>query len=85
MEHIVPLTVTLRAEHADVGSLERAIDTALAEVGQALWVELVALLEAALPLPTDCPCGERFKANGRAPRRLVTLAGEVDLRRRRLR
>ncbi|GIW20899.1 MAG: hypothetical protein KatS3mg065_1195 [Chloroflexota bacterium] len=26
-----------------------------------------------------------MKANGRAPRRLVTLAGEVELRRRRLR
>jgi hypothetical protein len=85
VEHTVPLTVTLRAEHADVGSLERAIDTALAEVGQALWNELLRLLEAALPLPTDCPCGGQFKANGRAPRRLVTLAGEVDLRRRRFR
>ncbi len=85
MEHTVPLTVTLRAEHADLGSLERAIDTALAGVGQALWAELVRVLEAALPIPTDCPCGGTLKANGRAPRRLVTLAGEVDLRRRRFR
>jgi hypothetical protein len=85
MEHTVPLTVTLRTEHADLGSLERAVDAALAEAGQALWAELVQLLEATLPVPTECPCGGRFKANGRAPRRLVTLAGELDLRRRRFR
>jgi hypothetical protein len=85
VEYTVPLTVTLRTEHADLGSLERAIDTALAEAGQALWAELVRVLEATLPLPTGCPCGGTLKANGRAPRRLVTLAGEVDLRRRRFR
>jgi len=85
MEHTVPLTVTLRTEHADVGSLERTVEAALAEVGQALWAELVRVLEVALAVPTDCPCGGTFKANGRAPRRLVTLAGEVDLRRRRFR
>lgn len=85
MEHTVPLTVTLRAEHADLGSLERAIDAALAEAGQALWAELLRILEAALPMPAGCPCGGRFKANGLAARRLVTLAGEVDLRRRRFR
>lgn len=85
MEHTVPLTVTLHAEHADLGSLERAIDAALAEVGQALWAELVRVLEAALPVPAGCACGGTLKANGRAPRRLVTLAGEVDLRRRRFR
>jgi hypothetical protein len=85
MEHTVPLTVTLRTEHADLGSLERAVDAALAEAGQALWAELVQLLDATLPVPTECPCGGRFKANGRAPRRLVTLAGELDLRRRRFR
>ena len=85
MEHTVPLTVTLRTEHADLGSLERAVDAALAEAGRALWAELVRRLEATLPVPDDCPCGGRFKANGRAPRRLVTLAGEVDLRRRRFR
>ncbi|MBI2763324.1 MAG: hypothetical protein HYX54_06180 [Chloroflexi bacterium] len=65
MEHTVPLTVTLRAEHADLGSLERAIDAALAEAGQALWAELVRVLETALPIPTGCPCGGRLKANGR--------------------
>ena len=85
MEHTVPLTVTLRTEHADLGSLERAIDAALAEAGQALWAELLGVLEAALPVPVSCLCGGALKANGRAPRRLVTLAGEVDLRRRRFR
>lgn len=85
MEHTVPLTMTLRTEHADLGSLERAVDAALVEAGRALWAELVRLLEATLPLPGDCPCGGRFKANGRAPRRLVTLAGEGDLHRRRFR
>jgi hypothetical protein len=84
VEHTVPLTVTLRAEHADLGSLERAIDAALAETGQALWAELLRVFEAAVPVPTG-PCGGPLKANGRAPRRLVTLAGEVDLRRRRYR
>ena len=85
MEHTVPLTVTLQAEHADLGSLERAIDAALAQAGRALWAELLRVLEAALPVPTECPCGGTLKANGRAARRLVTLAGEVDLRRRRFR
>jgi Uncharacterised protein family (UPF0236). len=85
VEHTVPLTVTLRAEHADLGSLERAIDDALAQAGQVLWAELLRVLEAALPVPTGCPCGGRLKANGRAARRLVTLAGEVDLRRQRFR
>ena len=33
MEHTVPLTVTLRTQHADLGSLERAVDDPLAEVG----------------------------------------------------
>jgi len=39
-----------------------------------------------LPTPAACDaCGGRLKANGRAPRRLVTLAGEVELGRRRYR
>jgi hypothetical protein len=39
-----------------------------------------------LPVPVAClACGGSLKANGRAPRRLVTLAGEVELRRRRYR
>lgn len=37
-------------------------------------------------MPVSCPgCGGRLKANGRAPRRLVTLVGEVELRRQRYR
>jgi hypothetical protein len=86
MECTVPVEVQLTTEHADVGSLERTISGALAEVGQRLWAALVDQLELALPVPTVCrTCGGRLKANGRAPRRLVTLAGEVELRRRRYR
>jgi hypothetical protein len=86
MECTVPVEVHLAIEHADVGSLERAVTGALAEVGQALWAELLERLERALARPATCPaCGGRLVANGRAPRRLVTLAGEVELRRRRFR
>ena len=86
MECTVPVEVRLTTEHADVGSLERTVGAALADVGVRLWRELVARLEAALPVPEPCAgCGGRLKANGRAPRRLVTLAGEIELRRRRYR
>jgi hypothetical protein len=86
MECTVPVQVHLVTEHADVGSLERAVNAALAEVGAVLWRELVARLEGSLPVPVTCAaCGGAMKANGRAPRRLVTLAGEVELRRRRYR
>ncbi len=86
MECTVPVEVHLASDHADVGSLERMVSGALAEVGQRLWAALVGQLEAALNAPTACRgCGGRMKANGRAPRRLVTLAGEVELRRRRYR
>jgi len=86
MECTVPVEVHLATEHADVGSLERTVSAALVEVGVRLWHELVAQLEGALPTPERCAgCGGRLKANGRAPRRLVTLAGEVELRRRRYR
>ena len=82
MESTVPLTVRMMTDHADVGSLERSVTEALAEVGRALWAELIGRLEAAIPRPADCPtCHGRLVANGRAPRRLVTLAGEVELRR----
>jgi len=86
MECTVPVEVHLATEHADVGSLERTISAALVEVGVKLWRELVGQLELALPIPERCAgCGGRLKANGRAPRRLVTLAGEIELRRRRYR
>lgn len=86
MECTVGLEVRLATDHADVGSLERTVSAALAEVGVRLWSELVARLEAVLPAQVACPaCGGRLKANGRAPRRLVTLSGEVELRRRRYR
>jgi hypothetical protein len=86
MQCTVPVEVVLDTEHADVSSLERVVTAALAQVGQALWAELLERLEAVVPAPRACPaCGGRCKANGRAPRRLVTLAGEVELRRRRFR
>lgn len=86
MECTVPVQVHLATEHADVGSLERTVSAALAEVGRALWRALLAQLEASLAAPRACPaCGGPVKANGRAPRRLVTLAGELELRRRRYR
>lgn len=86
MECTVPVQVDLSTEHADIGSLERTVSAALADIGLALWQGLVARLEASLPAPVACPaCGGRVKANGRAPRRLVTLTGEVELRRRRFR
>ncbi|MBI2776144.1 MAG: UPF0236 family protein [Chloroflexi bacterium] len=86
MECTVPVEVHLATEHADVGSLERTISAALVEVGLKLWHELVDRLEASLPVPAACEgCGGRLKANGRAPRRLVSLGGEVELRRRRYR
>lgn len=86
MECTVPVEVHLATEHADVGSLERTVSAALVEVGVKLWRELVTRLEAALPAPLACAaCGGAMKANGRAPRRLVTLSGEVELRRRRYR
>lgn len=86
MECTVPVEVQLASEHADIGSLERTVSAALAAVGATLWQALVAQLEASLARPAACPaCGGRLKANGWAPRRLVTLAGEVELRRRRYR
>jgi hypothetical protein len=86
MECTVPVEVHLATDHADVGSLERTISEALVEVSVRLWRELVDRLEQALPVPVGCAaCGGAMKANGRARRRLVTLAGEVELRRRRYR
>ncbi len=86
MECTVPVEVHLSIEHADVGSLERAVADALARVGQALWTELLERLARTVARPAACPvCGGRLVANGRAPRRLVTLGGEVELRRQRFR
>lgn len=84
----VPVTLTLELgpEGADIGSLERAVSAGLAEVGQRLWQELLTALEASLAVPRGhVGCGGILKANGRARRRIVTLAGEVGLSRRRYR
>lgn len=89
MESIaVPVTVTveLRPEGADVGSLERAVSAGLVEAGRLLWAGVLARLQASLPVPVGCVvCGGYLSSNGRAPRRVVTLAGEVDLMRQRYR
>jgi hypothetical protein len=82
----VSLTLQVQPEGADIGSLERAIGAALADAGRQLWSEVIGTLEALLPRPRGhVGCGGILKANGRAPRRIVTLAGEVGLRRRRYR
>jgi hypothetical protein len=82
----VSLTIDVHLDGADIGSLERAVSTGLAEVGQRLWVEIIGALERALVVRRGhVGCGGILKANGRAPRRIVTLAGEVSLSRRRYR
>ena len=82
----VSLALELRPEGGDIGSLERAVGAGLVEVGQRLWEVLLAALEASLPVPRGhVGCGGILKANGRARRRIVTLAGEVSLSRRRYR
>jgi hypothetical protein len=82
----VSLTLELQPEGADIGSLERAVGAALAEAGRQVWSEVLRTLEALLPIPRGhLGCGGILKGNGRAPRRVVTLAGGVELRRRRYR
>ena len=75
----IALTLELRPEGADIGSLERAVSVALAEAGQRLWAELDGCARSgSLSVPAGHPgCGGILQANGRAPRRIVTLAGEV--------
>jgi hypothetical protein len=89
MESIaVPITLTLELdpEGADIGSLERAVSAGLDQTARRLWAEVLAALEAALAVPRGhVGCGGILKANGRAARRIVTLAGEVAVRRRRYR
>jgi hypothetical protein len=82
----ISLTLELRPDGADIGSLERAVGGGLAEAGQQLWLEVIDALERSLVVPRGhVGCGGILKANGRAPRRIVTLAGEVTLSRRRYR
>jgi len=82
----VSLTVQLHPEGADIGSLERAVSAGLAEVGRQLWAEIIGTLERSLVAGRGhVHCGGILKGNGRAGRRMVTLAGEVGLSRRRYR
>ena len=60
----VSLTVELRPEGADIGSLERAVSAGLAEVGRRLWAELVGTLERSLGASRGhVGCGGILKAN----------------------
>jgi hypothetical protein len=82
----VSFTVELRPEGVDIGSLERAVAGGLAEAGRRLWAELLRLAEGVAAVPRGhAGCGGLLRSNGRAPRRIVTLAGEVELARRRYR
>jgi len=82
----ISLTLELHPEGADIGSLERAVGAGLAEAARQLWAELISTLERSLVVGRGhVGCGGIVKANGRAPRRIVTLAGEVALSRRRYR
>jgi hypothetical protein len=82
----ISFTVELHPEGADIGSLERAVSAGLADAGRQLWAELIGALERLLVVSRGhVGCGGILRANGRAPRRIVTLAGEVGLSRRRYR
>ncbi len=72
----ISLTVDVRPDGADIGSLERAVSAGLAEVGERLWQEIIGALEAALVVSRGhVGCGGILKANGRAPRRIVRPEG----------
>lgn len=81
----VSLTLEVHPEGADIGSLERAVSAGLEAAGRQLWATLVSVLEGSLSTRGHVGCGGMLKGNGRAARRIVTLAGEVELRRRRYR
>jgi len=66
--------------------LATAVSAGLAEVGRQLWAEIIGTLERSLVAGRGhVHCGGILKGNGRARRRMVTLAGEVGLSRRRYR
>lgn len=82
----VTLTVELCPEGSDIGSIERAVDRALVDVGRRMWAEVLAVLERSVATPVGhAGCGGLLRSNGRASRRIVTLVGEVGLSRRRFR
>ena len=82
----VSFDVDLHPEGADIGSLERAVGAGLAEAARQLWAEVLAVLERLVSVPRGhVGCGGLLRANGRAQRRIVTLAGEVTISLRRYR
>ena len=86
MECTVPVEVHLSLEHADVGSPERGVTAALAQVGQALWAELLERLEGALARPVGLVDAARQGIGRRAGRLHHGLglgANRLDTHRRR--
>ena len=82
----ISLSIEVHPEGADIGSLERAMSAGLAEAGRQLWAVVIDALERSLLVSRGhVGCGGILKANGRAPRRVVTIAGEVALSRQRYR
>ncbi len=64
----VSVTVDLRPEGADIGSLERAISAGLAEVARQMWAEVIGTLERLVEvLRGHVGCGGLLRSNGRAP------------------
>ena len=60
----VSVNVEVRPVGADIGSLERAISGALAEVARQLWAEVIAALERSLVVPRGhVGCGGILRAN----------------------
>ena len=75
----VSVTVDLRPEGADIGSLERAISAGLAEVARQMWAEVIGTLERLVEVPRGhVGCGGLLRASGQAPRRIVTLTGDAS-------
>jgi hypothetical protein len=58
----VSLTIELRPEGADIGSLERAVSAGLAEAGRQLWAEVIGTLERALLVHAAHPARARAGA-----------------------
>ena len=81
-------SVSLDLDHADLGSLDRQVAGAAAEMGRRLLGVVLNKLrdevEGLRPAPCRA-CGGHLKANGRRSRTLRTLVGEVTFERGRLR
>lgn len=83
----VSFVVTVALRQTDVHWLEAELLRLRQEVFQTVWTQVVGTIEAqALAHAGACPaCGGPCVQNGRAPRRVDTLLGPLDLVRTRLR